>query len=108
MGPISLKTINLKKKMFRNSNLYHSSAVHTFNLPKKYLYEPNVAILKSGGFSHVPELLKVDKLHPHSHLYTSNSLISFPRRVFKIKNVFKYNKKKIKSILPAKKSKYYH
>ena len=36
--------------------------------------------------------LNLFKLHQHSHLYTSDSLIDFPGRCFKIKNTLPYNK----------------
>ncbi|MGG6231293.1 THUMP-like domain-containing protein [Tenacibaculum sp. SDUM215027] len=65
--------------------------------PLKFLYEPNAAILKSGGFNEVASQQKLGKLHQHSHLYTSENLIEdFPGRIFKINNVFAYNKKRIK------------
>lgn len=68
-----------------------------YSLPLKYLYEPNAAILKSGGFNQVAGQQKVNKLQQHSHLYTSESLVKdFPGRIFKINNVFTYNKKRIK------------
>ncbi|MFT7898918.1 class I SAM-dependent methyltransferase [Tenacibaculum ascidiaceicola] len=68
-----------------------------YSLPLKYLYEPNAAILKSGGFNQVASQQKVNKLHQHSHLYTSEKLVKdFPGRIFEINNVFTYNKKKVK------------
>ncbi|MEE3998977.1 RsmD family RNA methyltransferase [Tenacibaculum sp. FZY0031] len=68
-----------------------------YSTPLQYLYEPNAAILKSGGFNQVASQQKVNKLHQHSHLYTSDNLIKdFPGRIFNINNVFAYNKKKIK------------
>ncbi|MCY1462702.1 hypothetical protein D9M71_805060 [compost metagenome] len=53
-----------------------------FDLPKKYLYKPNAAIMKSGGFDEVSISFEIDKLHKHSHLYTSENLIDFPGRRF--------------------------
>jgi hypothetical protein len=60
------------------------------------LYEPNSAILKSGAFHSISKQLKVAKLHKHSHLYTSDDLITFPGRTFKIEGILHYNKKEIK------------
>lgn len=68
------------------------------------MYEPNAAILKSGGFHQISNQLNVFKLHQHSHLYTSDSLIDFPGRIFKIKNIIPYDKKKISKIVPDKKA----
>ncbi|WP_275315622.1 THUMP-like domain-containing protein [Tenacibaculum bernardetii] len=72
----------------------------TYSLPANYLYEPNAAILKSGGFNEVANQYDVKKLHQHSHLYTSEELIlNFPGRTFKIEEVYPYNKKKLKKKL---------
>jgi hypothetical protein len=68
------------------------------------LYEPNAAILKSGGFHQISNQLNVFKLHQHSHLYTSDTLVDFPGRVFKIEDVISYDKKKINRLIPGKKA----
>lgn len=104
-GSILLKTINFQKEDPQTCEFtFQSEAVATYKLPLKYLYEPNAAVLKSGGFQQISEILRVDKLHQHSHLYTSNELIEFPGRIFEIQQVIKYDKKKIKSLLPEKKA----
>jgi len=64
---------------------------------KTYLYEPNVAILKAGMYKSVALRYQLDKLHPDSHLYTSDHLISdFPGRIFQIENVFSFQKQELK------------
>jgi hypothetical protein len=68
----------------------------TYHLPKRYLYEPNSAIMKSGGFGFVCNQFEVFKLHQHSHLYTSDDLIEFPGRIFEIKLCLDYSKNVIK------------
>jgi len=70
----------------------------SYNLPKEYLYEPNAALLKSGAFQAVGETLNVFKLHKHSHLYTSDTLIEFPGRSFKIESITPYFKKEIRKL----------
>ena len=45
----------------------------SFSLPKKYLFEPNNAIMKSGGFDEISIYFTIEKLHQHSHLYTSTN-----------------------------------
>ena len=46
---------------------------------KTYLYEPNASILKAGAFRSVSSIYNVEKLHPNSHLYTSDEYIQdFP------------------------------
>ncbi|MDR0750791.1 MAG: class I SAM-dependent methyltransferase [Tannerellaceae bacterium] len=56
-----------------------------------YLYEPNASLLKAGAFKSVTRL-GVSKLHPHSHLYTSERLApSFPGRVFYAEETFPFS-----------------
>lgn len=66
------------------------------SFPLNYLYEPFSSYLKIGVYNHLAIKFKVQKLHKHSHLYTSNELIDFPGRSFKIEQVIPYNKKEIK------------
>ena len=75
---------------------YGSLGVPRYSGPKKYLYEPNAAILKSGGFSVISEHFEMAKLGKHTHLYTSDELIDFPGRRFRIKNKVAYNKKEMR------------
>jgi 16S rRNA G966 N2-methylase RsmD len=96
-GKLKIKTINFQKNGEQTFDFdYKSQAVSSYSLPQKYLYEPNAAILKSGGFHQVSHQLNVQKLHPHSHLYTSEQQLNFPGRVFEIEQVLNYDKKKIK------------
>lgn len=102
---IQIKTINIKKI---ESQLFDfelkKNSTSTFNLTKNYLYEPNTAILKSGGFNQVSEQFKIDKLHQHSHLYTSVELINFPGRRFEIMHVIPFDKKQLKKLIPSGKA----
>lgn len=102
---IKIKTINFAKKHNQEFEfIFDSIAESTYSEPLTYLYEPNAAILKSGGFHQISNQLEVFKLHQHSHLYTSNQLIDFPGRRFKIEHVLNYDKKKLKKLLPSKKA----
>lgn len=105
IGNIKIETINFKTTINQHFNfIFQSEAVSTYAEPKKYLYEPNAAILKAGAFNQVSEHLNIDKLHQHSHLYTSNNLIQFPGRRFKINHCIPYDKKIIKKLIPSKKA----
>jgi hypothetical protein len=103
---IEIKTINLlkdKRETFQfqlNSNT--NKAI--YSVPKKYLFEPNAAIMKSGGFDELSVQFSLEKLHQHSHLYTSDELIDFPGRVFEIQQIVEYNKSNMKSLLENKKA----
>tara|TARA_Y100001933_G_scaffold172174_2_gene170318 strand:+ start:7115 stop:8293 length:1179 start_codon:yes stop_codon:yes gene_type:complete len=66
--------------------------------PSKFLYEPNAAILKAGAFKLIADRFGIQKLHEHSHLYTSNRLIDFPGRCFAIQSVIPYGKKTLKEL----------
>ena len=55
-------------------------------------------ILKSGAFNLICERYKVNKLNPNSHLYTSDTLIDFPGRIFSVSNVVNYRKKTLKKL----------
>lgn len=103
---IEIKTINLLKNNTQEFDfILKKDNFESYSLPNNYLYEPNAAILKSGGFSEVSSKLKLNKLHQHSHLYTSDELfLDFPGRTFKIKEVFLYNKKRIKKQIALSKA----
>ena len=71
---------------------------------KSYLYEPNASVLKAGAFRSLSLLYKVKKLHPNSHLYTSDSLLpDFPGRKFRISSSCGFSKKEMKEMLAAEK-----
>ncbi len=95
-GEVAIKTVNLVKDKKHHFDFILSSEKGTvveLGLPSTYLYEPNAAILKSGGFKSIGKTLGVKKLHEHSHLYTSEELRDFPGRRFSIETVLPYNKK---------------
>ncbi|WP_299100349.1 class I SAM-dependent methyltransferase [uncultured Winogradskyella sp.] len=96
---VKIITSNLKNNSTQSFNYIFNEeqrAIATYSKPLKYLYEPNSAVLKSGGFNSISTLLKIDKLHQHTHLYTSDVLMEFPGRQFKIVNIIPYNKKLFK------------
>lgn len=96
---ILIKTVNLKKENQVNFDYYLSeenSNQTKYSLPLTYLYEPNAAILKVGAFNTIANKHNLFKLHKHSHLYTSENLIDFPGRRFKIIKTANYSKKRFK------------
>lgn len=95
---VSIKTINLNKnqtQFFEFYKLEEKTTISNYSLPKTYLYEPNVAILKAGAFNTLSKTFNIFKLHKHSHLYTSDQLIEFPGKCFKIIEVLPCSKKVI-------------
>lgn len=89
-GEITVKTVNLLLKENQTFEFVLSEEAQdkaALSFPMKYLYEPNAAILKSGGFNQIGIQLGLNKLHQHSHLYTSKEEIQFPGRGFLIQEV---------------------
>jgi len=102
---VYIKTVNIKKVESEKFNAEMNALVSSsFSLAKKYLYEPNTAILKAGLFNEVSHQLNIDKMHINSHLYTSNDLICFQGRRFEIIHNTSYDKKKILHLIPSKKA----
>jgi hypothetical protein len=76
-----------------------------YSEPQQFIYEPHAALLKAGAFRQIASRYNLNKLHPNSHLYTSEALIpDFPGRAFKLKTVVKYQKKVLLNLLPEKKA----
>ena len=104
-GPIAIRTVNMVNDEQQKFNfVFLESQSVTFSLPKKYLYEPNNAIMKSGGFEAVAAQFSISKLRQHSHLYTSDQIIDFPGRIFKIESVIPYHKVEMKQFLENRKA----
>ena len=55
---------------------------------QKYIYIPNNSVLKSGAFNLVAERFNLHKLHPNTHLYTSDILLdNFCGRVLEMDRI---------------------
>lgn len=96
-GKVVVKSINIQKKTIQNFKFIFEdepTAKVEYNFPLTYVYEPNAAVLKSGAFNSIGGALNISKLHKHTHLYTSENLITFPGRCFKIEKSIPFNKKK--------------
>ncbi|MFD2246233.1 THUMP-like domain-containing protein [Pontibacter ruber] len=77
----------------------------TFADPEAFVYEPNTAILKAGGYRSIAAKYNLHKLHPNSHLYTSSTYVAdFPGRAFRCSGTSRYNKKELLPLLPQKKA----
>lgn len=96
--------VNLEKEKQTITKIESSKSYFaSYSLQKKYLYEPNAALMKSGGFEAVSELFTIEKLHQHSHLYTSDEVIDFPGRKFQIDAIIPFQKKEISQFIQGKK-----
>lgn len=96
---LQIKTVNFKSQQTESFDFFwRQPSTATYALPKNYLYEPHAALMKSGGFNQISAHFKIDKLHPNSHLYTSDQPIAFPGRIFNILQVVSYHKKEMKAL----------
>ena len=76
------------------------AAVHLANEVSRYLYEPNAALMKGGCYKLLTQRYGVEKLHRHSHLYTSNEVVAdFPGRIFAVDGWAPFNKKTKQNLL---------
>ena len=66
----------------------------------RYIFEPNVSIMKAGCFALLEQRFKVAQLDKNSHLFVSDSDISdFPGRRFLIEKTTSMNKRELKAAL---------
>lgn len=104
-----IETYNLlptkENQYFGFTYTHEEHATVTYSLPQTYIYEPNAAILKAGGFKSTAQAYHLHKLHRNSHLYTSDNLVKdFPGRVFRLINTSRYQKKELLPQIPEKKA----
>jgi hypothetical protein len=65
----------------------------------RYLYEPNSSLMKAGCYRLPAQRFGLNKLHPNTHLYTSDTLVSdFPGRIFQVERVCGFSKKELKML----------
>lgn len=96
---INFTTQEKQSFSFTREQEQECDCTYTSNL-KQYIFEPNASILKAGGYRSIASLFQIEKLHPNSHLYTSDKPITnFPGRTFRIVSQSTFNKKEIKQKL---------
>jgi precorrin-6B methylase 2 len=80
-------------------------AKSSFALPGKFVLEPHVTLLKAGAFKLVGERYGLQKLHQHTHLYTTNELPEyFMGRRFEVFAQLPVNRKQLQAFLGGKKA----
>jgi len=93
-----LNSNNIEKYIFNREKestltIGYTSYVDTF------LYEPNASIIKAGAYKSIAKDFELNKLHPNSHLYTSEQKVTdFPGRIFQVKKIIPFNRKGIKDM----------
>ena len=102
--PVKKVAVNIVKNEIHDFESLLTAEIN-FSEPIEYLYEPNAAVLKAGLHDELAAKYKLLKLHPNSHLYTSNRLDeNFPGRFFKINKLLKLKKKLIQQEVPEGKA----
>lgn len=102
-------TLNITKKGVEH---FQFSEEEEENCPLKtgtvtegdFLYEPNAAIMKSGGYKTICRYYDIVKIHKNSHLYISKEKIeTFPGRGFQVVQIIdNFRKDNLKKLLPEK------
>jgi 16S rRNA G966 N2-methylase RsmD len=99
-----ISTVNLLDEGMQQFDFKFSEeadAVAEYSVPQAFLYEPNASLLKAGAFQQVAITYDLAKLHPNSHLYTSDHLrADFPGRVFQLVAQSKYHRKALRALVP--------
>ncbi|SHN23931.1 hypothetical protein SAMN04488057_11310 [Cyclobacterium lianum] len=77
------------------------NAAPAFSFPQKYLVIPYAGILKAGAFKSFAVRQGLAKLHPHTHVYTTDQFPeAVPGRVFEVLEEIKADRKSIKKLYP--------
>ena len=96
-----IKAVNLENNQPEFEFLYEDEqyANAKFGDVSNYIYEPNVAILKTGAFKLLSEKFNLIKLHPNTQLYTSDKIIeNFPGKIYRVESHINNPKKEILKI----------
>lgn len=101
--PVKCYCVNLKPELSEFVFIYNEEqtedCAYTSEL-RTYLYEPNSSVLKAGAFRSIGRQYGLLKLHPNSHLYTSDKLIAhFPGRIFIIEGCSSFSRTDVRKLL---------
>lgn len=102
-GEVPIRTINYhgnERQEFVCTATEESAAVCSYtSTVGQYLYEPNSSLMKAGCYRLPAQRYGLQKLHPNTHLYTSDALVSdFPGRIFRVERTCGFGKKELKAL----------
>ncbi|KFF12272.1 methyltransferase [Chryseobacterium soli] len=89
-GQIICKCVNLESEESELEYQFgdEENAQSEYSDPEKFIYIPNNSILKAGIFNVISEKFGLKKLHPNTHIYTSNDKVkNFPGRAMEMEVV---------------------
>ena len=102
-GPVKIVSTSLNEAVKEFSFYQDESA--TVNIAQTlgtYLYEPDVSLMKSGGFNLIGPRYGLEKLHDQTQLYTSNEFVEkFPGRIFRVDEIINASELKKRRNLEA-------
>ncbi|NGM64014.1 class I SAM-dependent methyltransferase [Sphingobacterium sp. SGR-19] len=94
-GTPSIHAVRLstdEPQIFSFNYIQEKQAAPVLGEPTNFLYDPDVAITKAGAFKSIAITFGLQKLHQHSHLYTSENIVTeFPGRIFQIQQVVPFS-----------------
>ncbi|MDE5689427.1 MAG: hypothetical protein K2I38_01850, partial [Duncaniella sp.] len=96
---LSTTCLTVGQEPFRFTPDEELQTVPTHALPEKggFLLEPYPAVMKGGGMRLLSVRYGVDRLHPNTNLFTTQTLpASFPGEYFSILEVLSFDKKSVK------------
>ena len=103
-GEPLITAVNLGRNADAPFSFYRSqerNAQATYSDPLQYLYEPHAGLMKAGAFNLIAQRFHLHKLHPNTHLYTSDALVpDFPGRTLTCEAIIPYQKKAVRQYLP--------
>lgn len=98
-SPKTIHCVNIRKNGVQEftCRMNEEGGINYAKEVKQFLYEPNAAIQKAGCHTALSHKFKIEKLHPNSHLYTSEQPVpDFPGRAFVVRSVCGFSKNDIK------------
>ncbi|MDY0388875.1 MAG: hypothetical protein RBT65_17515 [Methanolobus sp.] len=102
---MTINAVSLKKNeanslfTFTYDQEKDASCYYCENELDKYIYEPDVSVLKAGAFKLVAQRFNLKKIANNTHLYSASfANSSFPGKVFEIKEVAEYSKNAIRNL----------
>lgn len=90
------------RKDFTFSFQEEAASSSAFSAVRSYIIEPVASIMKAGAFQLFGQRYGLEKLHPNSHLYTTDKCPEeILGRVFEVIREFQQPKKELKSTFPS-------
>lgn len=103
-GEPTIHAVHLEEQTastFSFTKIEEKNEVVPFSAVQKFVYEPFACVLKAGAFKSMASKNNVSKLHPHTHLYTSDTYIpAFMGRAFRVIASCVVQKKEVLKIIP--------